>query len=398
MTGYANLEQENEAVIAQPYNADWLLTLVNDAVPNSIQGAGVNIMIIDTPAYLDHPSFKHANIREVWEFITTDDGVKTYPRQESVNSEGHLRMGGSLNEKFAAHGTAIMGMLCANVAEVELKPGNYEGLSTDDDFEETLVELPGLGLAQNSNIYLVALSFDSQPDPYLGAFKKVTELVNSGGDWVIVMPRGIPRPADSNDSANSIWENIDSEIISLAKKTPFFYAAGNGQETTVTYPGSLFDGENRSDLMFSVGSRNSNNALSSYTALADIYCWSDDAEGIYRNDKGEDIYYLNRLNTDHYEDPVRKLKSQDSDFIANRVITTDVPGVYGYNPSSLKVDHYPIEVQFKVDPVSLFCEFGGTSAAAAVAAAIAARGLSSGAIDLSDAAIFRHWVLEKTEG
>ena len=95
------------------YPADWLKTWVEQQVSGS-EGQGVNIIVIDTPAYLDHPCFPAEKIKAAWEFITHPQGLQISPRP--VQADGTPAL--TLNEKFSAHGTAIVGLLCARNEEI----------------------------------------------------------------------------------------------------------------------------------------------------------------------------------------------------------------------------------------------------------------------------------------
>ena len=295
-----------------------------------------------------------------------------------------------------AHGTAMAGLIGARPARIRVHDATHR--SPDPRPAETPeVVLPYSGV--NPFCEIVPISTSADPDPA----QTIRALIYA--DFIradiIVMATSLPAPsipqarADSAAVATSpAVQNrqsmLDALLRHLGDRVPIFCAAGNHGGDTLSYPASLAEPGNA---IVAVGALNALGFPCVYSPRGpgiSVLAPSGDDERIARDAAGG---YDLRL------DPWQRRRNGADDAVLfarvttdrNRVppegiVTTDVPGPFGYNPSPYLRASYEREAEngkteeVFLDPVHLLGLFGGTSAATAIAAGFAALAMTAGKV------------------
>ncbi len=382
--------------------------------PGAPDGRRTRVAIIDTSVAVDHPNLKDAVNRTLaFDLFSTRLGAFPYrPPREKIGplalntsttvATGLPRMTELLAElidrlspdspawigkvqpmvsaEFSTHGTAICGIVGARATAVPAAPGYPSPVPG-----ETFVPLPFCGVDPNCEIVPISTNFDPSPESLILAFL-YAELIDAD---LILLPRTMPDPSREVPELTRIvdgkmlrdlvaptpvppeevqsWEELAQLIPIISLKRPVVCAAGNGNEEHGIYPANLASEHNG---IISVGAVNAKGYRSGYSSSRYLTVMgpSDDSESF---DRAE--VRLDERSADYTGIGVPAGNSNFK-FSHFEVISTDVPGMFGYS----RTPFVSVEPSIGVREFgSYFCRFGGTSAASAFVAGFLALGKSS---------------------
>lgn len=369
------------------------------------------VAIIDTPVAYEHPNLVGAiDLALMRDFSATDEGAFVVRKLEETDDKNARRglakkIGaryGKLGEKikkeiddldntsepdpfarervqvFGAHGTAVAGLIGARPASVNLlRPALINDEIKGPEIED--LELPYCGVDPFCRITPISVSAAPNPHMLLGAINYAILIEPD----VVVVADSWDRPV--GEHVPHIWEEVEIAFKELCAVSMVFCAAGNEPIESLVYPASL---SNLRPGPWAVGACTSTGDDLTYSPLSDAI-------------KGHGYRMIRTLSSEssRYDRDVKKLdpwEDEDEDlkyppeifdecFPPADIITTDVPGQAGYNPSAY--DYTPMASD-KIYPkapsgacgkpnealhyeiASLFCRFSGTSAATAIAAGL----------------------------
>ena len=266
----------------------------------------------------------------------------------------------TLQLRFSSHGTSVAGLI------VGFPP--IHGLDTDPR------SFLYIGVDPQSSLISVATSLDPSPRQLILA---LLYAMQNCAD-VIFIPRGISadwktKPAtELPEEDRKAWQGLEDLLIAVSALVPVVCAAGNSGEDVLAYPAAL-SGASDNNGIIAVGAAtylSHRSSYSNYGAGLTLVAPSDDAEVLNRNqvrlDKFSHRYRLHQYSA--YEGRNEIPYSHQS------ILALDIPGRAGYAggvQTGLDEDD-PVNEWF--DPTrGAFALFGGTSAASAIVAGVAAQ-------------------------
>ena len=296
--------------------------------------------------------------------------------------------------EFSGHGTAIAGLIGARPT--------CQPLSGDAG---KTIPLPYRGVDPDCEIVPISTNFDLDPEVLIVAFL-YAELIDAD---VIVLPRIIPdpdrttpelrhtkvgektldtlvSPDTQTERHKTLWGELAQLIINVSMNRPVVCAGGNANESDGIYPANLANDGNG---IISVGAVNAKGYRSGFSALNNptVIAPSNDSE-VFDADEV-------RLDEQRHDYSSKGVPSNNENYKFSHfdVISTDVPGVYGYSRSPFRSNEPDLSVR---EFGSYYCRFGGTSASSALVAGYLALGQSSGAVDKSaDGLEKKAWLLSR---
>lgn len=319
--------------------------------------------------------------------------------QEYRASQGVERHIAEPDEAVAAHGTACAGLMVGHPGLVSM-PGP---LGMDGGFLNPNPNvLPYFGVDPFSELVSIRTSFEDDPVQFIVAFLYANHL----DVQAIVLPRGLPDPvrsrlapldadlpADTWDSRlrddliarlkvpgdgpdpaaaqtghrpDRLWTLLHKVVIAVSRRIPVFCAAGNDGESQVIYPANLADDSNGIVAVGAVTAEGYRSGYSNYGQGLTLVMPSDDYEVMNRHQSRLDL--TDPLMAMH---DYRVGSKTEVPFCPLDLVTTDLPGVFGYDrgsePWSLLTD--PAE-----NPGvggGYYTAFGGTSGASCLAGGLA---------------------------
>ncbi len=432
MTTTSQIGQENYP----DYDALWHLKTIGvldqdynrpDFTPPCETEKKTRVAVIDTSVAVDHPNLAPA-INKLLAIDLFSTRLGAFPYYGDVDKLGALELNATtqvadglthssrllaeLNDRlchgeatrmgtirpavapeFSVHGTAIAGLVGARPCKV-------------DGVENSLM-LPYAGVDPTCEIVPISTNFDPDPEQMILAFL-YAELIDAD---VILLPRIIPDPIRTQPelSAHSVngqelgplvapcpvtpeqeamWSELAELIVAVSMKRPVVCAAGNANEEFAIYPANLATEHNG---IISVGALNSKGYRSGYSDARNttVMAPSNDSEVFDRTE-----VRLDEQDRD-YDGVGVPEKNSNHKFSSFEIISTDVPGRFGYASS-------PFENELSDDTLrefgSYFCRFGGTSASSAIVAGFLALGRSSGNLGTdADGLAAKNWLLSKCQ-
>ncbi|MBY6154298.1 hypothetical protein KUV47_13840 [Vannielia litorea] len=322
---------------------------------------------------------------------------------------------------FGSHGTAVAGLIGARPSLVKFRlPALYRGRKSCDDCDtdfsaskDTCLELPYAGINPFCKIVPVSITAAPRPQMIARALQYARMIApdvvviadswrspdsiedcncayygdaNQGADpegnreeaasrhdkkaW---MPKPICHAHSPCEACKERWAwwKVDARLKALCRKAKVFCAAGNEDTAKLVYPASRCT------------KRRGPWAVGACDAHGDDLSYSPNhAEALERCE-----WMIKTLSTevprfDRQQTVVDPFAIKDEDQVGlpeqstcgkeypvRDIVTTDLPGRAGYNPSPY--DHLPDEHEPYYEIASLFCRFAGTSAAAAIAGGLA---------------------------
>ena len=377
---------------------------------DAITRAPVTVALIDTAVAWQNPNLYDAIDRaRMIDFAVEDAGAfpvayddlantdeKNARRAVDTTPEGKRRSeqrgASAVSAAFAGHGTAMAGLIGARPLESVLVPATTAG-EADVHKTPTLhvpsnmqgraasrrdLVIPYAGVNPSCRIVPISTSQSPNPQMLLNAFAYAQEIEAD----VIVFATAlvpefegttvhsdcsgrVPTPAVGG-ALTPPWQALEDKIVEIGQQTYVVCAAGNAGVDQPVYPASLSTADNK---IIAVGALASDDTLVAYaTSDADVYVPSGDAERLDTSGFRTDPFAADRIGL-----PVRPEEVPQSHEAYAQLISTDVPGPFGYNPSPY--DYTPPALGPHLEVASLFCEFSGTSGAAAVAGGLIALAL-----------------------
>lgn len=361
---------------------------------------------------------------------------------EHIGSQDAGRKG--VDEKPAsAHGTAMAGLIGARPASAMAhRPGS---LSPELKPAGTIpVELPYIGVDPFCEI--VPIVTNTAPDPiqtklalayaelieadiivFSATLSDPTKRVTGYGD--LHDPSGNtgtsdPEPGHTTvvDSAKGLlqdagakiadvpsellpeWEDLERQFVDLSMRIPILCAAGNSDDGLLSYPARLWTKENG---IVAVGARTSWNLRASYSAgdrdgmQVTVFSYSGDSEELDRGTDGKNSIRLDPYAAAFGPDAIKFLEIYDVTETNNNkavedLISTDLPGPGGYNPSDIMKDKANSDAIYDIP--SYYCRFSGTSGATAVLAGLLSLMAAAGKLDFTNFIDFKETKLMDLNG
>ncbi|NVK29947.1 MAG: S8/S53 family peptidase [Gammaproteobacteria bacterium] len=319
---------------------------------------GVNFILIDTPIDLQHPAFSGAQITQ-YNFVTGLGGH--WPASMPV---------------LGPHGTAVAGLLVGQTFSIELSAEEAKRNQMDVNSAVSAM-LPATGLAPGAALHSLALSFDIDPKRHLAALDQALALAERLANAIVLIPRGLDAFTDEPfERARALTDRLRQ----LAKRCPVLCAAGNTGSPAngePAYPANIDWGQaSREDLLFAVGAVNEHGIPCAYSAPCH---WAERSDDAISPTQALD-YQSENAATLHAE--YGDYLPEVSKTVSKRThLSTDLVGCWGYRPADSDIAHLSRDAQMRQDLRALYCRFGGTSAATAVAAARMGHLLVEGTFD-----------------
>lgn len=352
------------------------------------KGTEVRVAVIDTPVAYEHPNLVGAiDLARMRDFSIHDNGVFVVPTDKGpikkVREDMLLDLPaweGSKAAKlaikretkgkddrpycrprtFGAHGTAIAGMIGARPAVAKLRQPERVGENAKPS-EGKDIALPYAGV--NPFCRIVPITTSASPDP---------EMVLAALAYArLIKPDIVVIAAAWEDKRHrkARWKKVDAALMALCKESVVLCAAGNSGDVDLAYPACLSvepDGPiavtacdaKGNPLDYAPDKKAKGRVLRVISTWAEAY---SDAGVIY--DPWEAV---DPMVVQPGDDPV--MKGKVTKLPAEVLISLDVPGPYGYNPSPYR--YRPTGDHPHFDIGSLYCHFSGTSAATALAAGL----------------------------
>lgn len=303
---------------------------------------------------------------------------------------------------FSNHGTAVAGLVGARPVIAEVA-ADY----SDSGTEKVEFPLPYVGVDPFCELVPISTNFDDDPAMMIVAFL-YAELIDAD---VILLPRDIPDPLRTAPELNQetvdgvplgdavrqvspseenrlLWEELTQLIVNISQKRPIVCAAGNSQEEFAIYPANLASEHNG---IISVGAINAKGHRSGYSALKNLTVMapSNDSQLFDRHE-----VRLDEQDVDYSPVGVPEVNA-NAKCSHYDIISTDVPGRYGYAYSPFESDEPEDGLR---EFGSYFCRFGGTSASSALVAGFLSLGFSTGAVaKTADGLEAKNWLISKCE-
>jgi subtilisin family serine protease len=322
---------------------------------------------------------------------------------EYAASKGVVRYLAEPEETISAHGTACAGLMVGNPALVAgagpVQIGGAGIVASPD-------VLPYFGVDPFSSLVSIRTSFEQDAEQFIAAFLYAYQCRVQA----IVLPRGLPDPVRSRlapltefDSAGDLWasreiddliarreykvpgEELDptgtqtghkprrawdvlrAVVIAVSKKIPVFCAAGNDGESQLIYPANEAAHDNGIVAVGAVTPEGYRAGYSNYGKGLTLVAPSDDYEVLNRHQSRIDR-----------TDPMIGMHDFDSITSATRVpfcplelVTTDLPGVFGYNQGRQPSSAFPYQSADRSTGGGHYTAFGGTSGASCLAGGLA---------------------------
>jgi hypothetical protein len=362
----------------------------------------VTVALIDTSVAWEHPCLQDVVDRaRMVDFSVHDHGSFVVPFAQLDSAEKTRRDAALTNftgvsepspmstvslPAFSGHGTAMAGLIGGHpnlVAHQRNARLSRSGRVIQSRPQH--VTLPFSGV--NPFCRIVPISTTSAPDPMMLA--QAFRYAKAIGAEVVVFATALPTPtqvaamvpdhgtAEDHsriDAEVSARQALEAEIIALSQDAWVICAAGNGGADQAQYPASLSSDHDR---IVSVGALNAQGLRAPYSSGADLWAPSSDEAGLDSAGLRDDPYALRLQGRATPPDGLSEREVSVMD-----LVTTDVPGPFGYNPS----DSYyqPERDGPHLELGALFCRFGGTSGAAAGAAGAISRALqANGQVELT---------------
>jgi subtilisin family serine protease len=344
----------------------------------------VTVALIDTSVAFRHPCLIRAidEVRMV-DFSVHAEGAFVVPYKE-LDSQKEKEERNALNlgpvegkstsfPGFSGHGTAMAGLIAGRPTQVPLHvPAR---VTTSDIVEATTrqVMLPYAGVNPFCKLVPISTSSDPNPDMLLAAFNYADAI---DADVIVFATELIPphmmaaevaapelhtaQAQDQNvfDGLNEGRQKLEERLLEIGQTRFIVCAAGNSGANRSVFPASLSAPENK---IISVGAVASDGSKTPYSACARVYGPSGDETRLDRKEFRIDPYV---------EVPEGRPAAVEDQEVTEasifELVSTDVPGPYGYNPSQFQHTPEKDADALHLDVASLFCRFSGTSGASAV--------------------------------
>lgn len=342
------------------------------------------------------------------------------------------------NGNFGSHGTAMAGLIAGRPAVTTKYKAQHLRLDGQTDpLHPVLMPLPFAGVDPTAELVPVVIGSNPDPEQIVAAFKyavgvkadlivMASDLPNPLAHQEAIAPgprdyseleleldalRARVAPVSVSDLARKLWAYLSGEIPRISNDIPVIAAAGNVPHMVV-FPANLAAPDNG---IISVGAVRRDHHLAAYSPGRDAaqgvvaLSFSGDDERFDRKAPRYDILRDGFGRDD--EAPWLKPEAEDYDpqavMAVETLISTDVPGRFGYNasphsatridravkPSQVRPDIGPKseaatltavlrkrDIEVYTDFSAQYCRFSGTSAASAVLGGLLSLGLSSGTL------------------
>lgn len=350
----------------------------------------VRVAVLDTPVAYDHPNLRGAiDVGLMRDFSVFDDGVfvvdtmdlqkekDVEERQKLISKDSKLTsdLASAIHwelaeptyrrqfapKTFGTHGTAVSGLIGGRPARAKLCQPAFFG-KRHEPLKETVIELPFCGINPFCRIVPVSLT----AAPYASMVRGALEYALAIDAEVVVIAAAW---AENNDRERDPdgWDEVDRLLVRLSENAEVLCAAGNQATKHLVYPASE---SGKDSGPWAVTACRADGTTLNYAPELDlgrrmIKTLSSEVD---RYDREEELFDPWTKHDKDLEKPI----GNPENYPVQEIISLDVPGPQGYNPSPY--DHTPNgkygEADEHYEIGSLYCRFSGTSAATAIAAGL----------------------------
>lgn len=357
-----------------------LTTFKSQHWDNAAKNEPVRVVVMDTPVDWEHPNLEGAIDKGAMRDFASSDSPELLATQ---GKSGTFTANETAATIYAAHGTAVAGLIGARPAEIELQvPGKVGPFDTEPskEFTKDLI-LPYAGINPFCTIIPVSLTAAPDVDMVMAALRYVLSLkpqiVVIAAAWDDAN-RAL-KNMQSFDEAEGKWSDVECLLTTICQTSLVLCAAGNSGPSEMAYPACLANkipnliavtacDASGNPLTYAFDSANAPGVIATLSTQGTRF----DHEEQMLNPWDEVDDYLKR--------PCAKVG-----FPAQRIISLDPRGPRGYNPSIYR--YTPTTKGPHLEIASLYAEFSGTSAATAIAA-----GLISLAMQIKNSANIGHGI------
>jgi subtilisin family serine protease len=350
----------------------------------------VRVAIIDTPIAYDHPNLEAAIERGLMrDFSVYDEGIFVLDTVDGADLEAReaisekIRAFGKPSDAertflaetegpdtrpkcrpqfYGTHGTALAGLIAARPVSTERMVPAFKGELEEAATTQT-ISLPYAGV--NPYCKIVPISKSGSPDPGM-VLATLRYAILIEAEIVVIADAWEDNAVYKKDPG--AWAKVDKELFKLCSQAIVLCAAGNSGKTELAYPALLSQQEGGP---IAVTACDATGKILTYAPAPDkisaMICSLSSSSENYADDV---VLYdpwkkVEPCVNPPSSDPVMKNFAM---IPATSLISLDVPGPYGYNPSPYAYSPPAEGPHFDIG--SLYCRFSGTSAATALAAGL----------------------------
>ena len=373
----------------------------------------VRVAIIDTPVAYHHPNLDGViDLALMRDFSVHDEGVFVVTELSDADAARRKAFADRIGKTpspaeaaflaavtgkdhrpaaeprfFGAHGTAVAGLIGGRPAQTKGLSADWTGdLAVSVTVPDELA-LPYAGINPYCRIIPISTTAAPEPSMVLAALEYAlfveAEIVVIAAAWEDNAQYALDRAK---------WAPVNAALDRLSKTAVVLCAAGNSGKTELAYPALR-------------GAKDGPIVVTACDAAGDVMAYSpDQSDGqwmIKTLSSAAPRYDSEMIIHDHWavSDPEIVSPAGDPTMSQGKrralpveaLVSLDVPGPYGYNPSPFR--HTPVADGPHFDFASLYCRFSGSSAATAVAAGLIslarqvrkAKGSATGQLNKPDA-------------
>jgi subtilisin family serine protease len=281
---------------------------------------------------------------------------------------------------YGAHGTAVAGLIGARPTVVKLRHPQFTPPKKKDQCNPVDnpvdLELPYCGINPFCRIVPISVTAVPGPDMILGALE-YAKLVEPD---IVVMADSWDGALGADGELSGEWLKVDEALAELCSRHIVLCAAGNDALDEPVYPASRCNDkrlvkvddkveERDAPGPWAVGACGTNGKDLTYSPVQSAIVGNG---GWMIKTLSTEVPIFDRerilINPWEIADDLLGQPNNSEPFPPADIVTTDLPGEAGYNPSPYRYRPDPDQEYYEI--ASLFCRFAGTSAAVAIAAGL----------------------------
>ncbi|SMX43923.1 S8/S53 family peptidase [Maliponia aquimaris] len=269
---------------------------------------------------------------------------------------------------YGAHGTAVAGLIGARPRPVQLRHPKFTPKESEKKTGTISLNLPYCGINPFCRIIPISVTAVPGPEMLLGALEYAALIEPD----IVVIADSWDGALDEQGGVSGAWRRVDDALTDLCERHIVLCAAGNEALDWPVYPASRCNDKiegNDAPGPWAVGACDTFGKDLTYSpvqaTIVALGGWM-----IQTLSTEVPLFDENRTRIDPWEiaDDILGTPKYSEGFPPADIVTTDLPGRAGYNPSPYR--HRPDPGGPYYEIASLFCRFAGTSAAVAIAAGL----------------------------